>query len=96
DLSMAYNITGLYPMLTFNLTTASVGTDISEIKEQIDALKKDKADVGVAAAASLSGDEVLVNVEIKAAKTNNYRVAAWLLADKVMSFVLGRKISIAR
>ena len=89
DLSMAYNITGLYPMLTFNLTTASVGTDISEIKEQIDALKKDKADVGVAAAASLSGDEVLVNVEIKAAKTNNYRVAAWLLEDEIYSLQSG-------
>lgn len=89
DLSMAYNISGLYPMLTFNLTSTSVGTDLSEIKAQIDALKKDKADVGIAAAASLSGDDVLVNVEIKAAKANTYRVAAWLLEDGIYSLQSG-------
>ena len=89
DLSMAYNISGLYPMLTFNLTSTSVGTDLQEIKTQIDALKKDKADVGIAAAASLSGDDVLVNVEIKAAKANTYRVAAWLLEDGIYSLQSG-------
>ena len=89
DLSMAYNLTGLYPMLTFNLTSNSVGTDLQEIKAQIDALKKDKADVGIAAAASLSGDDVLVNVEIKAAKANSYRVAAWLLEDGIYSLQSG-------
>ena len=89
DLSMAYNLTGLYPMLTFNLTSTSVGTDLQEIKAQIDALKKDKADVGIAAAASLSGDDVLVNVEVKAAKANSYRVAAWLLEDGIYSLQSG-------
>ena len=89
DLSMAYNLTGLYPMLTFNLTSVSVGTDLQEIKAQIDALKKDKADVGVSAATSLSGDDILVNVEIKAAKANRYRVAAWLLEDGIYSLQSG-------
>ena len=89
DLSMAYNLTGLYPMLTFNLTSNSVGTDLQEIKAQIDALKKDKADVGISAAASLSGGDVLVNVEIKAAKANSYRVAAWLLEDGIYSLQSG-------
>ena len=89
DLSMAYNLTGLYPMLTFNLTSTAVGTDLNEIKTQIDALKKDKADVGIAAAASLSGNDILVNVEIKAAKANNYRVAAWLLEDGIYSLQSG-------
>jgi hypothetical protein len=89
DLSMAYNLTGLYPMLTFNLTSTSVGTDLQEIKAQIDALKKDKAPVGIAAAAKLSGNDVLVNVEVKAAKANSYRVAAWLLEDGIYSLQSG-------
>ena len=89
DLSMAYNLTGLYPMLTFNLTSTAVGTDLQEIKTQIDALKKDKAPVGIAAAAKLSGNDVLVNVEVKAAKANNYRVAAWLLEDGIYSLQSG-------
>ena len=89
DLSMAYNVTGLYPMLTFNLTPTSVGTDLQEIKAQIDALKQDKASVGIAAAAELSGNDVLVNVEVKAAKTDNYRVAAWLLEDGIYSLQSG-------
>ena len=83
DLSMAYNKSGLYPMLTFNLTTLSAGTDLAEIKAQIDLLKKDKADVGIAAAAKVSGDDVLVNVEMKAAAGNDYRVAVWLLEDDI-------------
>lgn len=89
DLSMAYNVSGLYPMLTYNLTTVSTGTDLSEIRAQIDALKKDKADVGIAAAVKVSGDDVLVNVEVKAAKANSYRVAAWLLEDGIYSLQSG-------
>jgi hypothetical protein len=89
DLSMAYNISGLYPMLTFNLTTNSVGTDLAEIKAQIDLLKKDTADAGIAAAAELSGKDVLVNVEVKAAQANNYRVAAWLLEDDIYALQAG-------
>lgn len=89
DLSMAYNLTGLYPMLTFNLTSTSTGTDLQEIRAQIDALKKDKADVGIAASSKISGDDVLVNVEVKAAQANNYRVAAWLLEDGIYSIQSG-------
>lgn len=89
DLSMAYNITGLYPMLTFNLTSVSVGTELSEIKAQIDALKMDEASVGIAAAAKVSGDDVLVNVEVKAAVENSYRVAVWLLEDDIYSLQSG-------
>ena len=89
DLSMAYNITGLYPMLTFNLTSVSVGTELSEIKAQIDALKMDEAPVGIAAAAKVSGNDVLVNVEVKAAEENNYRVAVWLLEDDIYSLQSG-------
>ena len=89
DLSMVYNTSGNYPMLTYNLTTVSTGTDISEIKSQINELKKDKADAGIAASAKLSDDEVLVNVEIKAAVKNSYRVAVWLLEDDIYSYQYG-------
>lgn len=89
DLSMAYNTSGLYPMLTFNLTSTAVGTDLSEIKGQIDVLRKETADAGLSAAAELSGDALLVNVEVKAAVDNNYRVAAWVLEDDIYSLQSG-------
>ena len=89
NLSMAFNTSGLYPMLTFNLTSNAVGTDLSEIKGQIDALKKDKADAGIAAAAKISGKDIVVNVEVKAAKANSYRVAAWVLEDNIYSLQEG-------
>lgn len=89
DLSMAYNVSGLYPMLTFNLSTESAGTDLSEIKGKIDELKKDEAEAGVAASVKVSGNDVLVNVEVKAAQANSYRVAAWLLEDGIYSLQAG-------
>ena len=89
DLSMAYNVSGLYPMLTFNLTSVSAGTSLSEIKGQIDALKKDRADAGIAASAELSGDAIVVNTEIKVSTGNNYRVAAWILEDDIYSIQSG-------
>ena len=89
NVSMAYNTSGLYPMLTYNLTTVATGTDLSEIKAQIDALRKDRADVGIAASAKVSGNDVLVNVEVKAARENDYRVAAWLLEDGIYSLQAG-------
>jgi len=89
NVSMAYNTSGLYPMLTYNLTTVATGTDLSEIKAQIDAFRKDRADVGIAASAKVSGNDVLVNVEVKAARENDYRVAAWLLEDGIYSLQAG-------
>lgn len=89
DLSMVYNTTGNYPMLTFNLTSVSAGTDLTEIRNQIDMLKKEKADIGIAASAKIAGDDVLVNIEVKAAVANSYRVAAWLLEDDIYSFQYG-------
>lgn len=89
NVSIAYNTSGLYPMLTFNLTSTAVGTDLSEIKSQIDALKKNTAAVGIAASAKISGDDVLVNIEVKAAQENDYRVAAWLLEDDIYSLQAG-------
>lgn len=89
NLSMIYNKTGNYPSLTFNFTTLSVGTPLSEIKSTIDQLSKDKADAGIAASVSLSGDDILVNIEVKSAVKNDYRVAAWILEDDIYSIQSG-------
>jgi hypothetical protein len=74
-----------YPDLSFNLGAESTGNDTSlpTIKEYIDRLHKDAADVGIAASAGIEGKTVTVNVQIKAAVENNYRVAAWILEDDI-------------
>ena len=74
-----------YPDLSFNLGAESTGNDTSipTIKRYIDQLHKKSADVGISAAAGLSGNTVTVNVQIKAAVDNNYRITAWLLEDGI-------------
>lgn len=74
-----------YPDLSFNIGGGSTGNDTSlpTIKRYIDQLHKETADVGIAAAAKLSGNIVTVNVQIKVAVDNNYRVTAWLLEDGI-------------
>lgn len=89
NLSMVYNTSGNYPSLTFNFTPVSTGTDLGEIKAQIDQLSKPQADAGIAASASLSGDDILVNIEVKSAVKNDYRVAAWILEDDIYSIQTG-------
>ena len=84
NLSQAF-CDGYYPELTFNLTKENTGTSLAlkTITDIIDNLHKDAADVGIAAAAGLSGNTVGVNVQIKAAKTGQYRIAAWVLEDGI-------------
>ena len=76
---------GYYPELTFNLTRENTGTSlaVSTITGIIDQLHKETADVGIAAAAGLSDDALGVNVQIKAAKAGQYRVAVWVLEDGI-------------
>ena len=84
NLSQAF-CSGYYPELTFNLTKENTGTSLTveTIKQCIDKLHQDKADVGIAAAAALTGNSLGINVQIKAAKDNQYRIAAWLLEDGI-------------
>lgn len=89
DLSMAYNLSGNYPLMTYNLSSVNTGSDLKEIKAQIDMLKKDKADAGIAASVKISGDDILVNAEVKAAVANKYRIAVWLLEDEIYSLQAG-------
>ena len=84
NLSQAF-CDGYYPELTFNLTRENTGTSLSvgTITGMIDRLHKESADVGIAAAASLSDKTVGVNVQIKAAVDGQYRVAVWVLEDGI-------------
>lgn len=84
NLSQAF-CSGYYPELTFNLTSENTGTSLSveTIKDYIDVLHKDSSPVGIAAAVSRTGLALGVNVEIKAAEENQYRIAAWVLEDDI-------------
>lgn len=84
NLSQAF-CSGYYPELTFNLTRENTGTSlaVSTITGIIDQLHKEAADVGIAAATGLSGSTIGVNVQIKAAKAGQYRIAVWVLEDGI-------------
>lgn len=73
-----------YPCLTFNLTT-DYAQYVSEIKAGIDELHKDVADAGISAVSAITGNTIKLKAEIKAAKQNTYRIAAWLLEDDIYS-----------
>ena len=73
-----------YPTLTYNFyhtTTSSYNAE--HIKNQIDALWLEYAEVAVAASTSLATKSVVVNAEIKAALTAEYSINAWLLEDGI-------------
>lgn len=84
NLSQAF-CSGYYPELTFNLTKENTGTSLSveTIKNCIDELHQETADVGISAAAVLTRNSLGVNVQVKAAKDNQYRVAVWVLEDGI-------------
>lgn len=80
---------GYYPELTFNFTKTSTGTDLNEIKAQVDALREDHANVGIAAEAIVCGGDLLVNVEVKVAATGDYRLGVWVLEDDIYGLQTG-------
>lgn len=84
NLSQAF-CSGSYPELTFNLTRENTDNDTSvgTIKRRIDELHKDAADAGIAAAVLQTGSSLGVNVQVKAAKEGQYRIAAWVLEDGI-------------
>ena len=91
-LSRALNLPGYYPWLTFNLTT-NEASYLSEIKAGIDDLHKDVADVGISAVSVITGNILKVKVQIKVAKENTYRIAAWLLEDNIYALQSGATAS---
>lgn len=86
NLSQAF-CSGYYPELTFNLTNENTGTSLSveTIKSHIDALHSDEADAGISASVLKTGNSLGINVRVKSAKKNQYRVAAWVLEDGIRS-----------
>ena len=75
---------GNYPTLTYNFAhTTTSSYNAEHIKQQINALWKESADAGIAAAASMATKSVVVNTEIKAAVAGEYSVTAWLLEDGI-------------
>lgn len=82
-ISTYYRITE-YPTLTYNFAhTTTSSYNAAHIKQQIDALWKESADAGVAAATSMGTKYIVVNSEIKAAVTGDYSITAWLLEDGI-------------
>jgi hypothetical protein len=90
-ISTYYRVTG-YPTLTYNFAyTTQSSFNAEHIKQQIDAQWKESADAGIAAAASLASNSVIVNTEVKAAVENDYRITAWLLEDGIEANQLNAK-----
>ena len=92
SLSKVLNTTGYYPWLTYNLTTTE-GYYLEDIKESIDKLHKDVADAGISAVSAITDNILKVKVEIKVAKENTYRIAAWLLEDNIYASQSGATAS---
>lgn len=97
--STAYSISGFfgvtaYPTLTYNFDKSVVSSTNTEvIKQNIDALWKSEAEAGIAAAANLASQSVLVKAEIKAAVAGEYRINAWLLEDNILAEQAGASSS---
>ena len=73
-----------YPTLTYNFYHSTQSSYNAEhIKNQIDALWMEYAEVSVAASTSLATKSVVVNTEIKAAVSAEYSINAWLLEDGI-------------
>lgn len=82
-----------FPSLTYNFyhdTVSSHDGGAPVVKAQIDRLwKAEGANVGIAATTSLATKCVVVNTEVKAAATNDYRITAWLLQDGIEALQSG-------
>lgn len=77
---------GSFPYLTYNLTAFSAPQTLDGLKKGIDSYRKDAAEIGIcAASAVLENKEIIVNVEVKAAVVNTYRISVWLLQDGIYS-----------
>lgn len=83
-LSKTMNLTKYYPMVTYNLTTDD-GCFEDEIKEAINSCSKESADAGISASSAVVGNQILVNVSLKAAVDSKYRLAVWVLEDNIHS-----------
>ena len=79
-----------YPTVTGNFYTdidswggGSVNVISSNLMEFLDGAHKEKADVGISASAVALSKKVSVAVEVKSGKTQEYKIACWLLEDNI-------------
>ena len=82
----------LYPMVTTDLTDNQVCFE-DEIKEAINSCCKESADAGISASSAVVGNQILVNVSLKAAVDSKYRLAVWVLEDNIHSPQAGASAS---
>lgn len=83
---------GYYPEVTFNLMEydrMSAGADLGELQNYINELSLESAEVGIAAAAICTEGDLLLNVDLKAARSGDYRVGVWVIEDDIFGTQLG-------
>lgn len=72
-----------WPALTFNFTKDKASYDLDDIKQKVDGNRKEKADIGITAASKVTNNKVVINVEVKCAVENIYRISVWMLQDNI-------------
>ena len=84
---------GNYPSLTYNFRHTHVSRqDATDIMQQIDALWSSEGGVAsVMGACYVASKKVIVNTAVKAARSGNYHVTAWLLEDNIVATQAGGK-----
>lgn len=87
DLSSILNTTGRYPYVLVNLTmgiqNSYAEVNIGNIMAAIDNDAKSAAVAGIAARTELKDNMLLVRASVKAAKSGDYSVGAWLLESNL-------------
>ena len=73
-----------YPTLTYNIQyKESAGSNISYIMTNFNKLKKESQDAGVAVAAKLDGDKVVVSASLKSKRARHFKFNVLLLEDNI-------------
>lgn len=87
--SDAASVGGIYavdgfPQTNYNFFGGKVmDRTVTVHKQKINSLWQESAVVGIAASTTETSEAVFVNVELKSAKEQDYRVACWLLEDDI-------------
>lgn len=80
------NVLTGFPTLTYNYQYAnSASSNISNIKQHFNKLKKESTDAAVAVAAKLDGDKIVVSASLKSKVARLYKVNILLLEDDIYS-----------
>lgn len=89
---------GYYPYVmmdlnkTLGVNNSAVAVNVQNLKKLLDNNKVSAADAGISAAVSATSKQIVINAEVKAAVTGNYRIGMWLLEDKIEATQSGAKV----